>query len=202
MAEESSNLFDAVRKANRLAWEQASGRKPYGDKREIPAATGLESNLEGYDNSSLIAALNAKLSALQARVDFIEDDFPEQEAHGDAGTSNFPYSFSLSVSSISGSRITCNGGEWFHRATQYGAAAQTFWCGDEGEKAEEDIWLPDGTVHVYVELHDQTVAWGWTTNADDLKSGTTYLRRPVFTAVIGDGTATGIVIRNAGDIHS
>ena len=201
MAEESSNLFDAVRKANRLAWEQASGRKPYGDKREIPAATGLESNLEGYDNSSLIAALNAKLSALQARVDFIEDDFPEQEAHGDAGTSNFPYSFSLSVSSVSGSRITCTGGDWYHRTTTYGFAEKEFWFGSEDEKPDGAIWLPTGTVYVYVEL--PSMLWAYTTSDDDLKSSTTYLRRPIFSCVISeDRKLNSLIVKNAGDIHS
>ena len=201
MAEESSNLFDAVRKANRLAWEQASGRKPYGDKREIPAATGLESNLEGYDNSSLIAALNAKLSALQARVDFIEDDFPEQEAHGDAGTSNFPYSFSLSVSSVSGSRITCTGGDWYHRSTTYGFQDKSFWFGEEAGKAEEDIWLPTGRVYVYVELPSMT--WGVTTSDDDLKSSSTYLRRTIFSAdVTPERKLENLIVRNAGDLYS
>lgn len=77
MAEEASNLFDAVRRANRAVWEQASGRKPSDKSRAIPPPTGRESPLEGADASAMVAVLSAKLSALQARVDYIEDDFPE-----------------------------------------------------------------------------------------------------------------------------
>lgn len=77
MAEEASNLFDAVRRANRAVWEQASGRKPSDESRAIPPPTGRESPLEGADALAMVAALSAKLSDLQARVDYIEDDFPE-----------------------------------------------------------------------------------------------------------------------------
>lgn len=87
MAKEESNLFDAVRKANRAVWEQASGRKPSDESRAIPPPTGRESPLEGADASAMVAALSAKLSDLQARVDYIEDDFPESEIGGGDGDS-------------------------------------------------------------------------------------------------------------------
>ena len=199
MAEELPNLAEAVRRANREVWEQASGRKSPGESGAIPPPTGRESPLEGADASAMVAALSAKLSALQARVDYIEDDFPEGEGT-DSGALSHVFGHSLSVATVAGNRITCTGGEWYHRTTQYGFADQTFWIGAEGEKLEEDIWLPDATVYVYVELPGQT--WGYTTNADDIKSGTTYLRRCIFSAVIADGRATNIIVRNAGDIHS
>jgi hypothetical protein len=98
MAEELPNLFDAVRKANRAVWEQASGRKPSDESRAIPPPTGRESPLEGADASAMVAVLSAKLSALQARVDYIEDDFPDSEiGGGDGGGSTEDYAFKVTA---------------------------------------------------------------------------------------------------------
>jgi len=92
MAEEASNPFDAVRKKNRAVWEQASGRKPSDESRAIPPPTGRESPLEGADALVMVAALSAKLSALEARVDYIEDDFPEWPVmQGEGGGSDYAF---------------------------------------------------------------------------------------------------------------
>ena len=96
MAEEASNPFDAVRKKNRAVWEQASGRKPSDESRAIPPPTGRESPLEGADALVMVAALSAKLSALEARVDYIEDDFPEWPVmQGEGGGSDYASYFKV-----------------------------------------------------------------------------------------------------------
>ena len=95
-SEELPNPFDAVRKKNRAVWEQASGRKPSDESRAIPPPTGRESPLEGADALVMVAALSAKLSALEARVDYIEDDFPEWPVmQGEGGGSDYASYFKV-----------------------------------------------------------------------------------------------------------
>ncbi len=221
MAEELPNLFDAVRKANRMVWEQANGggfdSSSFSDKRKenalvwdkargkseiasmnIPPPTGRESPLEGADATAMVAALSAKLSELQARVDYIEDDFPENNASGLLGSDSEGTYYSLSVKNTSGSLIRCSGGEWTHKTNDPVVFYdQDFWAGS-APTPDGCIQLNAGMNYAYIEIPNGV----WGISGEYPKSGTTYLRRCIFSVDIFDGVISSILPRNAGDICS
>ena len=207
MAEELPNLAEAVRKANREVWEQASGRKPRGESDAVPPPTGRESPLEGADASAMVAALSAKLSALQARVDYIEDDFPENGVSGSLAEAQ-AFAHSLSVATHAGTTITCTGGHWTHRTTVHEIPAKSFWYGAEESIPDGAAQLSAGDIFVYVEIPGNVmegIYWGVSSSYPE--SSTTYLRRCIFSITIenieGVLTPTGpITVRNAGDLFS
>ena len=207
MVEELPNLFDAVRKANRAAWEQASGRKSPDESRQIPPATGRETLIEGADASAIVSALSAKLSSLQARVDYIEDDFPEREGYSGEGGGG-GYTYSLSVKAVSGYLITCSGGHWTHRTTANAIAAATFWLGDAGDAPAGATVLADGEWYISVEVPSCTwVASGASgeTPPEYPSSGTKYLRRAILhIAAPGEGLSLydRVTALNAGDVYT
>ncbi len=149
MAEEASNPFDAVRKKNRAVWEQASGRKPSDESRAIPPPTGRESPLEGADALVMVAALSAKLSALEARVDYIEDDFPEWPVmQGEGGGSDYASYFKV---------IDASDGDGCKIGVTSGGAVVAGICGTvkiNGERANvtavEETLSSDGIYYVWI----------------------------------------------------
>ena len=149
MAEEASNLFDAVRRANRAVWEQASGRKPSDESRAIPPPTGRESPLEGADALVMVAALSAKLSALQARVDYIEDDFPEWPVmQGEGGGSEYASYFKvIDASDGDGCKIRVTDG----RTTVSSSCGTVKINGDRANvTAVEETLSSDGVYYVWI----------------------------------------------------
>lgn len=202
MAEEASNLFDAVRRANRAVWEQASGRKPSDESRAIPPPTGRESPLEGADASAMVAALSAKLNDLQARVDFIEDDFPETDV-SDVGGGDSVYPHTLSVVSVESQKIRCSSGWWTHINNRYEIADKIFWFGPANECDDEWIWLPGGYGRCYVFVEVPSSEWSYTRDTDALYGGSTYMRRCIFSARISlHQEISELIVHNAGDIYT
>lgn len=201
MAEEASNLFDAVRRANRAVWEQASGRKPSDKSRAIPPPTGRESPLEGADASAMVAVLSAKLSDLQARVDFIEDDFPDTNVPDVGGGGSEYASYFKVIDASDGS--TCKIGVTDGRTTVSGSCGTVKINGDRADvTAVEKTLSSDGVyyvwIHSWIDAVDGAQAEIIVGAADDddppdnPNGGVAYASQLAGRVTVDDGAITGI----------
>lgn len=235
MSEEKENLFDAVRKANRMVWEQASGRNnqkvssdPFDEIRksnretfkkasgradfakpnEVKQPTFRETDLDGKDYSSMISTLSSQLAVLQARVDYIEDDFPEQnigDMGGGVGGSNIVASLSIV------------GAFYTALLTLYAKITPGFWTHGYSSNGVSGTIEDDGTIYVqlnpaidtqyiYVQRGaDNSVELG--VSADYPESSTQYLRRSIGMVqqlgTLPDGSRSlKITNMNFGDIYT